>query len=105
MLNALTTIEFSQCWLYGNGIYTGTKYAVKGIAESLRLELSPYNMRVTLVCPGYVGTGFLDDGEQRNSFHFSTSDVWVSYVPVIFQFTKENGTNIVELLQLRTARS
>lgn len=53
----------SLCWLYGNGIYTGTKYAVKGIAESLRLELSPYNMRVTLVCPGFVGTGFLDDVE------------------------------------------
>lgn len=44
-------------------MYTGTKHAVKGIAESLRLELVPYNMRVNLVCPGFVNTGFLDDGE------------------------------------------
>lgn len=51
----------SLCWLYGNGVYTGTKHAVKGIAESLRLELVPYNMRVNLVCPGFVNTGFLDD--------------------------------------------
>lgn len=51
----------SLCWLYGNGVYTGTKYAVKGIAECLRLELAPYNMRVNLVCPGFVDTKFLDN--------------------------------------------
>ncbi|KAG0624241.1 hypothetical protein M758_3G233100 [Ceratodon purpureus] len=51
----------SLCWLYGNGVYTGTKYAIKGIAESLRLELIPYNMRVNLVCPGFVETALLDD--------------------------------------------
>jgi 3-dehydrosphinganine reductase len=51
----------SLCWLYGNGVYTGTKYALKGIAESLRLELIPYNMRVNLVCPGFVETALLND--------------------------------------------
>ncbi|KAG0587977.1 hypothetical protein KC19_2G206500 [Ceratodon purpureus] len=51
----------SLCWMYGNSVYTGSKYAVKGIAESLRLELSPYNIRVNLVCPGIVDTGLLDD--------------------------------------------
>lgn len=57
----------SLCWLYGNGVYTGTKYAVKGIAENLRLELAPYNMRVNLVCPGFVKTAFLDsvDNEEE----------------------------------------
>jgi 3-dehydrosphinganine reductase len=44
-------------------VYTGTKYALKGIAESLRLELIPYNMRVNLVCPGFVETALLNDGE------------------------------------------
>lgn len=43
-------------------MYTGTKYAVKGIAECLRLELIPYNIRVNLVCPGFVDTALLDDG-------------------------------------------
>lgn len=63
----LTNLKFSQCWLYGNGVYTGTKYAVKGIAECLRLELTPYNMRVSLVCPGFVDTGLLDDGESTKN--------------------------------------
>lgn len=55
----------SLCWLYGNGVYTGTKHAIKGIAESLRLELTPYNMRVNLLCPGFVDTGLLDKFESE----------------------------------------
>jgi len=51
----------SLCWLYGNGMYTSTKYAIKGIAECLRLELAPYNIRVNLVCPGFVESALLDD--------------------------------------------
>ncbi len=43
-------------------MYTGTKHAVKGIAESLAMELVPFNMRVNLVCPGFVESAFLDDG-------------------------------------------
>ncbi|CAM6026085.1 unnamed protein product [Sphagnum balticum] len=51
----------SLAWLYGSSVYTGTKHAVKGIAESLALELVPFNMRVNLVCPGFVESAFLDD--------------------------------------------
>lgn len=43
-----------QFRMYGHGVYTATKYAVQGIAECLRLELSPYQIRVNLVCPGIV---------------------------------------------------
>jgi 3-dehydrosphinganine reductase len=51
----------SLAWLYGSSVYTGTKHAVKGIAESLAMELVPFNMRVNLVCPGFVESAFLDD--------------------------------------------
>uniref|UniRef100_A0A7I4CG17 Ketoreductase domain-containing protein n=1 Tax=Physcomitrium patens TaxID=3218 RepID=A0A7I4CG17_PHYPA len=56
----------SLCWLYGNGVYTGTKYAIKGVAECLRLELAPYNIRVSLVCPGFVNTPMLNAADNMD---------------------------------------
>lgn len=49
--------------LYGHDIYTSTKYALRGLAESLRLQLIPYNINVSLVCPGFVETPLLDQCE------------------------------------------
>ncbi|KAI5061337.1 hypothetical protein GOP47_0023842 [Adiantum capillus-veneris] len=52
----------SFMFMYGHAAYTASKYAVRGLAESLRCELLPYsNMRVTLMCPGFVNTPFLDE--------------------------------------------
>ena len=38
------------------GIYCTTKYAVRGLSESLRIELEKYNIGVSLLCPGGVNT-------------------------------------------------
>lgn len=40
----------------GSGVYNATKFAVGAIGESLRQELSPKNVRVSLVEPGAVAT-------------------------------------------------
>jgi len=37
-------------------VYCAAKYAVVGFSESLRYELEPYNIKVTVVCPGAVAT-------------------------------------------------
>ena len=42
------------------GVYSGTKYAVNAISESLRQELLDYNIRVTMVEPGAVETELPD---------------------------------------------
>eukprot|EP01018_Ginkgo_biloba_P015655 Gb_17837 [translate_table: standard] len=47
--------------VYGGGIYTATKHALRGIAESLKLELLPYNIRVSFICPGFVTTPLLEN--------------------------------------------
>eukprot|EP01018_Ginkgo_biloba_P015653 Gb_17836 [translate_table: standard] len=47
--------------VYGGGIYTATKHALRGIAESLKLELLPYNIRVSFICPGFVTTPLLEE--------------------------------------------
>jgi short-subunit dehydrogenase len=37
-------------------VYCATKYATVGFSESLRYELEPYNIKVTVICPGNVAT-------------------------------------------------
>ena len=43
-------------------LYSATKFAVHGIAESLRQELNGTGVRTTLVAPGMVDTPFFDNG-------------------------------------------
>jgi NAD(P)-dependent dehydrogenase (short-subunit alcohol dehydrogenase family) len=38
------------------GIYTTSKFAVRGLTESLRYTLAPTNLGVSLMCPGLVDT-------------------------------------------------
>lgn len=46
------------------GIYAATKYAVVAISETLRTELAPHDIGVTVLCPGSVRTNIL--GAARN---------------------------------------
>ena len=40
-------------------IYSGTKFAVRAISESVREEIAPHNVRVTIISPGLVETELL----------------------------------------------
>lgn len=40
-------------------VYVGTKFAVHGMSENLREELSPHNVRVIVIAPGAVETELL----------------------------------------------
>ncbi len=42
--------------LYGYSSYGPTKFAIRGLAESLKVELRPLGISVTLVCPGDTDT-------------------------------------------------
>jgi NAD(P)-dependent dehydrogenase (short-subunit alcohol dehydrogenase family) len=48
----------------GGGLYGATKWAVSGVSESMRLELAPLGIHVTVIEPGYFRTGFLNTGGQ-----------------------------------------
>lgn len=49
-------------WTGGPGyaLYCGTKFACSGISEAMRAELDPFDIKVTVVEPGYFRTGFLN---------------------------------------------
>ena len=54
----------SLFFMYGHAVYTASKYAVRGLAEGMRMELMPYkNIKISVVCPGFVDTSFLDEGK------------------------------------------
>jgi len=52
---------------YSSAVYSATKYAVRALTEGLRMELKPYNIRTTIVCPGAVKTELLE--------HISEADI------------------------------
>jgi len=40
------------------GAYTATKYAVESMSDALRMELAAFGIKVSLIEPGYIDTGF-----------------------------------------------
>jgi len=52
-----------------NGAYCASKFAVCGLTDSLRVEMMPYGVLVTCVCPGLTDTEFFDhvDGGSARS--------------------------------------
>lgn len=42
------------------GSYSATKYAVEAMTDALRLECAPFGVKVALIEPSVVGTGFVD---------------------------------------------
>lgn len=59
------------------GAYSASKYAVEALSDSLRLELAPFGVQVSLVQPSVVGTTFVDNAVgslQRASHQSQWSD-------------------------------
>ena len=40
------------------GVYASSKHAVEGLSDSLRRELAPFGVRVSLIRPGFINTPF-----------------------------------------------
>jgi NAD(P)-dependent dehydrogenase (short-subunit alcohol dehydrogenase family) len=46
------------------GIYTTTKFAVRGLTESLRMALAPRGVGAAVLCPGLTKTRILDNARE-----------------------------------------
>jgi NAD(P)-dependent dehydrogenase (short-subunit alcohol dehydrogenase family) len=51
----------------GQGMYNTTKFAVVGFGEALSLDLEPFGIGVSILCPGVVNTDFSNAGKYRQS--------------------------------------
>ena len=57
----------------GTGLYSATKFAIRGLSESLRYELAPYRIGVSVLCPGTVATN-LNESKSIRPQRFDTDD-------------------------------
>lgn len=48
----------------GRGAYNASKYAVEGMADTLRMELAPWGIRVSLIEPAQTDTDLWHDAQQ-----------------------------------------
>lgn len=51
----------------GMSVYSATKFAVRGIAESLDAEWAPEQIKVCSICPSFIETPLLDSTGNRKS--------------------------------------
>lgn len=51
-------------------IYATTKYAIEGLTDGLRRELSPWNIKLTRVHPSAVKTKFNDKAKRHQGIHY-----------------------------------
>jgi NAD(P)-dependent dehydrogenase (short-subunit alcohol dehydrogenase family) len=49
----------------GWGVYCATKFAVVGLTEALSAEAHEFNVKATIVYPGYFNTNFLQQGSMK----------------------------------------
>jgi NAD(P)-dependent dehydrogenase (short-subunit alcohol dehydrogenase family) len=87
--------------LPNTGIYCTTKYAVRGLSESLRLELEKYNIGVSLLCPGGVNTNIHESVLSRQGKYGSTG--YYGADPEVFKRLKsviESGIDPIDLARI-----
>jgi NADP-dependent 3-hydroxy acid dehydrogenase YdfG len=95
----------------GSAVYSATKFAVRALTEGLRMEVKPYNIRTTIVCPGAVKTELLQhiseaDIQQANQDYVGTVGISPdSFARVIaFAISQPNDVDINEVIFRPTAQ-
>lgn len=56
------------------GVYATSKFAVRGLSDSLRLALAPYGIGVSVLAPGLVKTRAMTSGDLYRAGHAGTVD-------------------------------
>ena len=68
----VTTSSMSGLLARIGGIYAATKYALIGYMETLRAELEPHDIGVSVLCPGLVNTAIFEGENSRPARYRNT---------------------------------
>ena len=105
------SVAGKEVYLNGN-VYCGTKHAVDAITKAMRIDLLPYNIKVTQIAPGAVETEFSIvrfSGDKDKA-----KDVYNGYNPliaddiadaVVYVVSRPAHVNINDMLIMPTAQA
>lgn len=83
--------------LPGDSSYSMSKYALRALCESLRKELSLYNISVTHICPGYIDTE-IRQVDKQGVFH---PDQESNISPLLLRSPQKTAQDIVKAIEKR----
>ena len=92
-------------------VYCATKHAVRALSEGLRMEVTPYNIRSTIISPGAIDTELTDSirdpevAEGFKAFYAKTAIPADSFArAVAFAISQPEEVDINEILYRPTAQ-
>ncbi len=98
---------------YANGnVYCATKHAVEAITKGMRIDLLPYNIKVSSVSPGMVETEFSvvryhGDKEKADNIYKGLTPLYAEDIAdaIEFMVTRPAHVNINDMLIMPTAQA
>jgi len=107
----VSSIAGKEVYVNGN-VYCASKHAVEAITKSMRLELNPYDIKVSSIAPGLVETEFSKVRFKGDKVR--ASQVYTGYQPltaediaeaILFMLNRPAHVNIADLTILPTAQA
>lgn len=84
----------------GGGIYCASKWGLQGLSACMAEDLRDHGIRVSVICPGSVATGFSPRGPKDTSKALSPEDVAHAVAMIVTQ----GANSFVSEVQLRPLR-
>ncbi len=107
----LSSIAGKEVYERGN-IYCATKHAVEAITKGMRIDLLPYNVKVSSVSPGMVETEFSivrfkGDEQKAKSVYAGLEPLRAEDIADVIEFiiTRPSHVNINDVLVMPTAQA
>ena len=99
--------------VYADGnVYCASKYAVDALSAGMRIDLNPFGIKVTQICPGLVNTEFsmvrFKGDEERSAQVYKGMEPLVARdvaEAIAFCLSRPAHVNIADLLILPTAQA
>ncbi|MBS9768047.1 MAG: SDR family NAD(P)-dependent oxidoreductase [Flavobacteriaceae bacterium] len=104
------SIAGKETYPKGN-VYCATKHAVEALTKGMRMDLNPYGIKVSEVCPGMVETEFsqvrLKDAEANKKVYEGFTPLYAEDIAetILFMVTRPAHINIADVLILPTAQA
>ncbi len=72
-----------------DGAYHATKFAVEALSDALRVELAPFGIRVILIEPGPIRTGFTDAAERESAAFRASASPFKAHVDTYYKMVEQ----------------